>query len=511
MPFAMEKLAPRERLLVEELMEACGRVEAIFWRQSDPEGAALYEKLSPRPDSPDAPLRRFLWINGGRWDLLDSNRPFVGREPMPPGHWLYPKDLTRAEIESYAAAHPDEKKGIYGERTVVVRRDGRLVAIPYREAYHDLLEQAATALHEASALSDDPAFARFLKLRSEALVSDDYYASDVAWLELVNPKFDLILAPYETYMDELLGVKGSYGAAVLVRNDAESEKLAVFQKYVPEIQDSLPLPPEDKPSLRGKAAPMEVMDAPYRSGDLRHGYQAVADNLPNDPRIHEEHGSKRIFFKNFLDARVAEIIIPLARRLLREEDAAKASARGYLVGTLLHEIAHGLGPAFARVDGKRVSIREAIGPPFSALEEAKADTTGMAALSWLAERKALPPDDLPAAYTSFVADLFRTVRFGTAEAHARAEMMEFNFLVSEGAITREPSGRYAIQFDKMPAAFSKLSKELLETEAAGDRKRAEAWFAKYDAMPADLASSLKSLTDVPVDIDPQVPFPETIR
>jgi hypothetical protein len=384
------------------------------------------------------------------------------------------------------------------------------VATPYREAYRDLLDQAATALHEASALSDDPAFARFLKLRSAALLSDDYYASDVAWLELVNPKFDLILAPYETYMDELLGVKGSYGAAVLVRDDAESEKLAVFQKYVPQIQDSLPLAPEDRPSLKGKAAPMEVMDAPYRSGDLRHGYQAVADNLPNDPRIHEEHGSKRIFFKNFLDARVAEIIIPLARRLLREEDA-KASARGYLVGTLLHEIAHGLGPAFARMDGKRVSIREAIGAPFSALEEAKADTTGMAALSWLAARKAVPAEQLPECYSSFVADLFRTVRFGTAEAHARAEMMEFNFLVSEGAITREPSGRYALHFEKMPPAFSKLSKELLQIEATGDRKRAEDWFAKYDAMPPDLAASLKSLTDVPVDLDPQVPFPETIR
>ena len=511
MPFAMERLSARERGLVEKLMDACRRIETIFWLQSDPEGMALYESLSKSPDSPDASLRRLLWINGGRWDLLDENRPFVGKDPMPPGHALYPRDLTRAEVESYAAAHPGERAAIYGERTVVARKDGSLAAIPYREAYRGLLEKAAASLREASGLSDDPAFARFLKLRAEALLSDDYYVSDVAWLELVNPKFDLILAPYETYMDELLGVKGSYGAAVLVRNDAESEKLAIFQKYVPEIQDSLPLPPQDRPSLKGKAAPMEVMDAPFRSGDLRHGYQAVADNLPNDPRIHEEHGSKRIFFKNFLDARVAEIIIPLARRLRREEDASRASARGYLVGTLLHEMAHGLGPAFARVGGKQVSIREAIGPAFSALEEAKADTTGMAALSWLAARGAVAREMLPEAYSSFVSDLFRTVRFGTAEAHARAEMMEFNFLVAEGAMTREASGRYAIHAEKMPAAFASLSKELLEIEAAGDRPRAEAWFAKYEAMPPDLAASLKSLADVPVDLDPQVPFPEGVR
>ena len=511
MPFAMERFSPRERQLLEKLFEACRRIETIFWLQSDPEGMALYESLSARPDSPDGQLRRFLWVNGGRWDLLDENRPFVGHEPMPPGHTFYPRDLTRREVESYAAAHPGERKEIYGERTVVARKDGRLATTPYHVAYREFLEPAARNLREGAALSDDPAFARFLNLRADALLTDDYYESDVAWVELLDPKFDLILAPYETYLDELLGVKGSYGAAVLVRNDAESRKLAVFQKYVPEIQDSLPLPAADRPSLRGKAAPMEVMDAPFRSGDLRHGYQAVADNLPNDPRIHEEKGSKRIFFKNFMEARVEEIIVPLARRLLREEDAAKASADGYLIGTLLHEIAHGLGPAFARVAGKPMSIREAIGPPFSALEEAKADATGMSALVWLVRHGALPKEKLPECYSSYVADLFRTVRFGTAEAHARAEMMEFNFLVAEGAITRDPSGRYAIQSAKMPAAFAKLSRELLEIEAAGDRPRAEAWFARYDAMPPDLAAALKSLTDVPVDIDPQVPFPEGTR
>ncbi len=334
MPFAMEKLGSRERQLVERLIEACREIEKIFWQQSDPEGLTLFRSLAGSSEPRDRSLRRYLWINGSRWDLLDENRPFVGREPMPPGHTLYPQGITRAEIEAYAEAHPEERTAIYGERTIVVRDGKKLSTIPYHVAYKQFLDPAARALEEASELSDDPAFARFLKLRAGALLSDDYYPSDVAWVELVNPKFDLILAPYETYLDELLGVKGSYGAAVLVRNDAESEKLAVFQKYVPDIQDSLPLAPEDRPSKRGKVAPMEVMDAPFRSGDLRHGYQAVADNLPNDPRIHQEKGSKRIFFKNYMDARVAEIIVPLARRLLREEDAAKASADGYFIRDL---------------------------------------------------------------------------------------------------------------------------------------------------------------------------------
>jgi len=509
MPFAMERLGSRERQLVEKLIEACRQIEKIFWMQSDPEGLALYESLAGSSDPRDKLLRRYLWINGSRWDLLEENRSFIGAEPMPPGVGFYPKGLTRDAIEAYVEAHPEERKAIYDERTIVVREGEKLSTIPYHVAYEQYLDPAARALEDASELSDDPAFTRFLKLRAGALLSDDYYASDVAWVELANPKFDLILAPYETYLDGLLGVKGSYGAAVLVRNDEESRKLAVFQKYVPEIQDSLPLPARDRPSLRGKSAPMEVMDSPFRSGDLRHGYQAVADNLPNDPRIHEEKGSKRIFFKNYMDARVKEIIIPLALRLLSEEDAAKASADGYLIGTLMHEIAHGLGPAWARTGGKRVSIREAIGPAFSALEEAKADATGMFALAWLVSHGGLAKEKLPECYASYVADLFRTVRFGTGEAHARAEMMEFNFLFQQGAITREPSGKYAIDAGKMPEVIARLSRELLQIEAAGDRARADAWFRKYDAMPPDLA--LKVLTDVPVDIDPQIPFPEAVK
>ena len=189
-------------------------------------------------------------------------------------------------------------------------------------------------------------------------LTDDYFKSDLAWLDLKDPKFDVIFAPYETYDDGLLGVKGSYGAAVLVRNEAESRKLAMFQKYVADIQDALPLAPEDRPSKHGLETPMEVMDAPYRAGDLRHGYQAVADNLPNDPRVHEQKGSKKIFFKNFMDARVNYVILPLAQYMMLPEQAAKASAEGYLLSTIMHEMAHGLGPAYSRTaSGKVVDSR----------------------------------------------------------------------------------------------------------------------------------------------------------
>ncbi len=512
LPFRSESLTARERQLVEKLVAASRELENIYWRQVDPEGLALFQSLARSTDRADKALRRYLWINGGRYDLLDENRVFAGGGKTPPGRGLYPPDLTRADIEAYVKAHPDEKAAIYGERTVVMRDGDRLKAIPYHVEYRPWLERAAALLREAADLSSDQAFAKFLRLRATALLTDDYYESDLAWVDLVDPKFDVIFAPYETYLDELLGVKTSYGAAVLVRNEGESRKLSLFQKYVPEIQDALPLAPEDRPSKRGRRAPMEVMDTPFRAGDLRHGYQAVADNLPNDPRVHEKKGSKRIFFKNYMDARVNEVIIPVSRVLLREDQAAKVTGEGYLVGVLMHEISHGLGPAFARQGGKKRDIREAIGPAFSGLEEAKADAGGLFGLDWLIRHGALPKERAEEYYASHVGGIFRTVRFGTGEAHARAEMMEFNFLSERGAISRDSkSGRYVIDFARMPGAIAALAKELLEIEATGDRARAEAWFKKYGAMPAELADALKATASIPVDFDPRGSFQEDAK
>jgi hypothetical protein len=514
MPFSFAGMSAREKRVVDEMIAACRDLEDIYWRQNDPDDIALYNSLAHASDPKLQAGRRYLWLNGSHYDLLNHNEPFIGSEPMPPGRSLLPKGVSRDEIEAYVAAHPAEKKAIYDEHSVVEaasRTPLKLKATPYHVKYHRWLEAAAGHLRNAAAASDDKAFANYLRMRAKALLTDDYYPSDLAWVRLKDPKFDLIFAPYETYLDDLLGVKTSYGASVLVRNESESKKLAVFQKYVPDIQDALPLAAEDRPSKKGLASPMEVMDAPFRAGDLRHGYQAAADNLPNDPRIHEKVGSKMIFFKNFTDARVNYVILPLAKYIMRVDQAAQASGEGYLAAVMMHEISHGLGPAFARKGGQHVDIREAIGPAYSGLEEAKADVTGMFGLKWLVDRGALPKERLEEYYASYVAGIFRTVRFGTAEAHGRAEMMEFNYLAEKGAIVRESSGRYSIDYAKMPDALASLAKELLDIEATGDRARAEAWFNRYDKMPAELRAALDAATNVPVDIDPLVPFHEGVQ
>jgi hypothetical protein len=488
-------LSERERHMVAKLVEACRHLDELFLQQMDKEAPALSKTAN------DPAVRSLFAIMGSRWDLLDEHRPFFGAVPMPPGREYYPHDLTRSEVDRYVAAHPAEKDALFAPYTVVKRVNGRLVAVPYRDEYRRFLEPMAQALREAADLSGDPAFADFLRLRATALLTDDYYQSDLAWLDLKDPKFDLILAPYETYLDGLLGVKASFGAAVMIRNEAESRNLAIYQRYVPQMQDALPVEAAFRPSKHGRATPMEVVDAPYRAGDLRHGYQVVADNLPNDPRVHAEKGSKKIFFKNFMDARVKYVVLPVARIVMDHAQAAKASGAAYLAATLMHEIAHDLGPEFATVKGKRIPINEAIGPATAALEEAKADVAGMFGLGWLVERGVMPKARLEEYYASYVAGLFRTLRFGAGEAHGRAEMMEFNYLLECKALARA-GNRYVIDYARIGPALARLAKELLEIEATGDRARCETWFATYGTTPAELKTALAATARIPVDIRP---------
>jgi hypothetical protein len=512
MPYDASGLTEKQRQVVDKLVDACRYMDDIFWRQSDPDALDLYLTLQGKKDPADVDLRRFLMINGSRFDLLDENKPFVGTRPMPPGHWLYPPGLTRPDIDAFIKSNHAAREEIYSPYTVVRHEDRDLAGVPYNVAYRPFLEKAAADLREAAALSGDKAFADFLTARAEALLNDSYYPSDIQWLDLKDPKIDVIFAPYETYLDGLLGVKTSYGAAVLIRNDAESRKLALYEKYIPMIQRDLPVPSADLPSLEGHRTPMEVVDSPFRGGDLRHGYQAVADNLPNDPRIHQTKGTKKIFFKNFMDARVHYVILPLVRKLMEPNQVGQVTGDGFMAMVVMHEISHGLGPAFARVGNREESIRQAIGPTYSALEEAKADIVGMYGLKWLVDHHALPKSALDESYASYVGGIFRTVRYGVGEAHGKAEIMEFNYLSEQKAITwSAASGRYRIDYLRMPGAIAKLAQILLEIEATGNRGRAEAWFKRYGKMSATLQAALAKTGDIPVDIDPVFSFPEKVQ
>lgn len=520
-PYNKASLSVAEQQMVAKLADACHQLDEIYLRQSDLGGYMTYHTTQ------NSDMLRLFSINGSRWDLLDRNQPFFGEETLIPGHELYPYGLKLSQIDQYLTVHPDQKEGIYNPWTVVrsapldlpkslsqpviYNTPDKLYTYPYHVAFAEWLKPMAEDLRAAAKLSPDPAFAKFLSLRADALLNDDYYASDLAWLTLKNPKVDVIFAPYETYLDDLLGVKTSYGAAILIRNDTESKKLAMYQEHEAAMQQALPIGPEDKPSKQAHASPMEIVDAPLRAGDLRYGYQAVADNLPNDPRVHEEKGSKKIFFKNFMDVRVNNVILPIAEKMLTPAQATDVSGEGYLTGTILHEISHGLGPAFAHVNGKQIRINEAIGPAYSGLEEAKADIAGLFLAKWLVDQKLIPAAELNVIYASAVAGQFRTLRFGTGEAHGRAEMMEFNYLVEQHAISQNADSRYTIDYAAMPGAIEKLATQLLTFEAKGDRSGAEEWFRKYDVMPEALTQALEPTAGIPVDVTPEFELAHGVR
>lgn len=300
-PYVRAGLSTSEQKMIAKLAHACLLMNELYLHASDLGGWAMYHATQ----SPE--LYRLFSINGSRWDLVDGNSPFIGEQPLISGHELYPYGTKLAQIEQFVAAHPESRSAVYSPYTVVRGTAGALTTVPYHEAYAEWLKPMAADLRAAAKLSPDARFGHYLELRADALLSDDYYASDLAWLELKNPKVDLIFAPYETYLDGLLGVKTSYGASILIRDEAESRKLAMYQEHEAAMQEALPIPAQDKPSKSGQTTPMEVSHAPLRGGDLRYGYQAVADNLPNDPRIHAEKGTKKIFFKNFMDARVENV------------------------------------------------------------------------------------------------------------------------------------------------------------------------------------------------------------
>src|SRR5262249_38284710 len=255
-PFDASGLSDRERQMIDQLVAASRELESIYWRQSDPVGLSLYKALAANSTPAAKSVRHYLFINGSRWDLVRENMPFVGTQRMPPGRSLYPADLTRADVDAYVKAHPDAKPALFDPYTVVQRTGATLTGRKYHDAFRPFLAAAGDALRKAADLSPDAAFARFLRLRADALLSDDYYASDVAWVELKSPKVDVIFAPYETYLDDLLGVKTSYGAAVMIRNEPESRNLELYERWVPQIQEALPIAAADRPDVRGHATPM---------------------------------------------------------------------------------------------------------------------------------------------------------------------------------------------------------------------------------------------------------------
>jgi hypothetical protein len=503
-------LVPADRQALAKIIEAAGYLNPLFRRQVWSGNDSLLTRLTADTTGVGRLRLHYFLINAGPWSRLDDNAPFIDGVPHEkPSHaGYYPDDITKAEFETWVRSlGPEERARAEGFFHVIRRNaDRSLKAVPYSEEYREFLEPAARLLREAAALTPNVSLRRYLTSRADAFASNDYYASDVAWMDLDAP-IDVTFGPYETYEDELFGYKAGFEAYVTLRDDAESARLQQFGRHLQELENNLPFAPRYRNPKIGTAAPIRVVDEVYAAGDGNHGVQTAAFNLPNDERVVREKGSKRVMLKNVQEAKFNRILVPIATVVLDAADRSAVSFDAFFTHILAHELMHGLGPQAIRVGERETTVRKELKELYSAIEEAKADATGLWALQYLIGRGVVPAALETTLYRTFLASMFRSVRFGISEAHGRGVALQFNYLVEAGAI--EPgadSSTFRVVAPKIKDAVRRLTGELLTVEAEGDYAKAKEMLDRYAVIKPAMQRALDALKNVPVDIEPSFPI-----
>ena len=494
-PVALEAdlshLSANQKRMVGLLIEAAQIMDGLFWVQAYGNRERLLESIE------DPRLRRFAEINYGPWDRLDDNAPFLpGVGPKPAGANFYPADITK---EEFAAADLPDKDGLY---TFVARAtNGELAVLPYSLNFMEELEQAAALLRQAAGLAEDAGFANYLRLRAEDLLRDDYLASDLAWMDNKTNAVELVLGPIETYEDQLFGAKAAFEGYVLIKDQEWSARLARFAQFLPQLQRDLPVPDAYKRETPGSDADLNAYDVVYYAGDCNAGSKTIAINLPNDERVQLEKGTRRLQLKNAMRAKFDEILVPIADALIAEEQRSHITFDAFFGNTMFHEVAHGLGIKNT-LDGAG-TVRQALKDTSSSLEEGKADILGLYMITKLFEAGELTEGSLEDHYVTFLAGIFRSVRFGASSAHGRANMVRFNVFREAGAFTRDPAtGRYRVDHARMREAMTALSQRILTLQGDGDYEGAQELLAEMGRVGAELQRDLDGLTElgIPVDI-----------
>ncbi len=507
----LSSLSAGDRRALAKLIQAARVVDDIYLEQKWSGYPATWKELQRDGTDLGRARRHYFWINKGPWSELDGHTAFLPGVPERklPGANFYPPDMTKQEIERWIASLPDsaqrEAKSFY---TLVRRnRAGELTVVPYPRAYRPQLTRLARLLRDAAAATTNASLRRFLELRADALLSNDYYASEVAWMELDSP-LDVTIGPYETYNDELLGHKASFEAYIHVRDEAESRKLAFFAGRLQEIEDHLPIDAKYRNPKIGGLAPIVVVNQIIGAGEGNEGVQTAAYNLPNDERVVAEKGSKRTMMKNVQQAKFAKTLLPISRVVLRATDQPQVAFDHFFTHVVAHEVAHGLGPKQITVGGRRTGVRAELKELYSPVEEAKADVTGLFMLQYLMD-KGLLDQSLGSGeaaerrlYTTYLASAFRTLRFGVTAAHARGMALQFNYFVEKGAYAAHQDGTFTVDVPRMKQAVRDLAGELLTVEAEGDYARATALLARYSVIAPSMQAAMDRLKDVPTDIEP---------
>ena len=503
MPFDASNLPAQDKELLKTLVEASELIHEAYLHQVYPEGVALRDSLAKLDDEVSKKLHRLIVRNGGPFDKMDHFKNFYGDFEKPPGGAMYPPDLTKEEFEAYVAAHPDQAEALMSPYTVVKRDGERLRAVWYHDEYVEWIKPASALLQKASTLSANQSLKRYLASRADALVTDDYYQSDVDWIDLRDNDYDVIIAPYEVYEDGLMGIKAAYEATVGVKDKEESAKLDIYTRHLDALEQNLPHEKKFKRSIKGLSSPMVIVTDIIRAGDIATGYQPVAANLPNDPKVHTTKGTKKTFWKNMMSARVNKIIMPVGRELIASDQIEYITPQGVFNFVLMHELCHALGPQYVHGSNNKVSVNQGLKEHYSAIEEGKADLAGLHSIRYFIEKRIIPKEMEKQHYVSYLASIFRTIRFGTTEAHGKAAICELNYLRDKGGIRLDPATKkWSINFERIGPAISDMARVWLTFEATADYKGVEEFFVQWAGTPKEVSDALKGLEHLPVDVEP---------
>jgi hypothetical protein len=506
----VKKLTPEDRQALKKIIDAAKLLDPLFLRQVWNGNAALEKKLLADKSAAGHQRLHYFYVNDGPWSRLDNQEPFIEGVPKekPPQASYYPDDMTKDEFNTWVETLSDADKQKATGFFYLIRRgeDKKLTFVPYSEAYKEYLEPAAKLLREAAALTTNASLKNFLNKRADAFGSNDYYDSDVAWMDLDSP-IDVTIGPYETYEDELFSYKAAFEAYVTLRDDVETAKLAKFSSHLQELENNLPIDARYRNPKLGAASPIRVVNEVFGSGEGNSGVQTAAFNLPNDERVVKEKGSKRVMLKNVQDAKFNKTLIPISRVVLDPSDQSALAFESFFTHILCHELMHGLGPHNITIGGQETTPRKQLKELYSAIEEAKADMTGLWALQFMIDRNIIEKSMERTLYTTYLASMFRSVRFGITEAHGRGVALQFNYLTDEGAIKfNAAKGTFSVDGAKIKDSVRKLTTELLMIEAEGSYDRAKAMLDKYAVIRPPMQQALDKLKDVPVDIEPVFPL-----
>lgn len=496
-------LDENQKLVVLKLFEASQVMDEIFFEQVYSKNTEIKAKLESSENIEDKERLEYFNINVGPFDRLDHEKPFVGETPKPLGANFYPEDMTKEEFNKWIEDHPEDEKAFTSEFTVI-RRDGeKLVAIPYSEFYGDKLSRASALLRDAASYADNKSLNNYLMLRAKAFETNDYYESDMAWMDLKDHTIEVVIGPYEVYEDALFNYKASFESFLTIVDPLETKKLNVFSKYLTELESNLPIPEEHKNFERGSDSPLMAVQEVFRAGDSKAGVQTIAFNLPNDERVRKAKGSKKVMIKNFHEAKFAKQLIPISNIVLNEDQLKYVTFDGFFTHTLMHEMSHGIGPGFIKVDGKATEVKKELKETYSKIEECKADILGMFNNMYMIKEGVLPKEFENEMWITFLAGTFRSIRFGINEAHGGGNAIIYNYLLENGAYEFDKeSEKVTVNFEKIYPVLKGLANKVLMIQATGDYQGSLDIIAKYGIETESMKIIVDKLSILPVDINP---------